>query len=86
MKSIVVCLYEYIVPVRKRNKLIQEVVISFSRFLLSYACQNWNLTKSQLFRYFLPYIPGRMVRGGFRFQDEVNGDYRYVIDHARFKI
>ena len=24
-----------------------------------------------------------MVRGGFRFQFEVNGDYRYVFDNAR---
>ena len=24
-----------------------------------------------------------MVRGGFRFRDEVNGDYRYTLDNAR---
>ena len=58
---------------------------SFVRSRLSYACQNWNLTQSQYDRLDVAYrvFLRRMVRGGFRFRDERNGDYRYVISNAR---
>ena len=58
---------------------------SFVRSRLTYACQNWNLTKLQYDRLDVTYrvFLRRMVRGGFRFRDERNGDFRYVVtnDH-----
>ena len=58
---------------------------SFVRSRLTYACQNWNLTRYQYDRLDITYriFLRRMVRGGFRFIDEVNGDYGYVINNAR---
>ena len=58
---------------------------SFVRSRLSYACQNWNLTQSQYDRLDVAYrvFLRRMVRGGFRFRDEANGDYSYIISSAR---
>ena len=58
---------------------------SFVRSRLSYACQNWNLTELQYDRLDVTYrvFLRRMVRGGFRFRDEINGDYRYVISNIQ---
>ena len=52
---------------------------------MCYACQNWNLTQSQYDRLDVAYrvFLRRMVRGSFRFQDERNGNYRYVISNLR---
>ena len=58
---------------------------SFVRSRLSYACQNWNLTELQYDRLDVTYrvFLRRMVCGGFRFRDEINGDYRYVISNIQ---
>ena len=55
---------------------------SFVRSRLTYACQNWNLTKLQYDRLDVTYrvFLRRMARGGFRFRDERNDDFRYVIN------
>ena len=58
---------------------------SFVWSRLCYACQNWNLTQSQYDRLDVAYrvFLRRIVRGSFRFQDERNGNYRYVISNLR---
>ena len=58
---------------------------SFVRSRLCYSCQNWNLTQYQYDRLDVAYrvFLRRMVRGGFRFCDESNGDFRYVINNNR---
>ena len=58
---------------------------SFVRSRLCYLCQNWNLTQHQYDRLDVAYrvFLRRMVRGGFRFFDESNGDFRYVINNDR---
>ena len=47
--------------------------------------QNWNLTQHQYDRLYMAYrvFLRRMVRGGFRFCDESNGDFRYVVNNDR---
>ncbi|XP_066935519.1 uncharacterized protein [Clytia hemisphaerica] len=56
---------------------------SFVRSRLTYSCQNWNLTSLQYDRLDVTYrmFLRRMVRGGFRYVDEVNNDFRYVISN-----
>eukprot|EP00111_Clytia_hemisphaerica_P012845 TCONS_00037761-protein len=56
---------------------------SFVRNRLTYSCQNWNLTSLQYDRLDVTYrmFLRRMVRGGFRYVDEVNHDFRYVISN-----
>ena len=59
----------------------------FVRSRLCYSCQNWNLTQHQYDRLDVAYrvFLRRMVRGGFRFRDERNGDYRLVMpDYTRY--
>lgn len=58
---------------------------SYVRSRLIYACQNWNLDANQLARLDVTYrrFLRRMIRGGFRFVDEANNDYRYVITNDR---
>ena len=58
---------------------------SYVRSRLTFACQNWNLDAKQVERLNITYrrFLRRMVRGGFRFVDETNNDYRYRINNKR---
>ena len=58
---------------------------SFVRSRLCYSCQNWNLTQHQYDRLDVAYrvFLRRMVRGGFRFCDESNSDFRHVMNNDR---
>ena len=50
-----------------------------------YTCQNWNLTSVQCDRLDIAYrlFLRKMITDGFRYVDEANHDYRYVIDNSR---
>ena len=56
----------------------------FVRSRLVYACQNWNLNQEQFDRLNVTYrkFLRRMVRGGFKFMNENENDYRYSISNA----
>ena len=58
---------------------------SFVRSRLVYACQNWNLNREQFDRLDVSYrkFLRRIVRGGFRFINEKENDFRYRIDNAQ---
>lgn len=58
---------------------------SFVRSRLTYSCQNWNLTSLQYDRLDVTYrmFLRRMIRGGFRYVDEANNDFRHVINNNR---
>jgi len=58
---------------------------SYVRSRLLFACQNWNLNSNQLERLNVTYrrFLRRMIRGGFRFVDETNNDYRYQINNKQ---
>ena len=58
---------------------------SFIRTRLVYGCQNWNVSTQQCNRIDVTYrkFLRRMVRGGFKFVDRENNDYRYIISNAR---
>uniref|UniRef100_A0A7M5UNA8 Reverse transcriptase domain-containing protein n=1 Tax=Clytia hemisphaerica TaxID=252671 RepID=A0A7M5UNA8_9CNID len=57
----------------------------FVRSRLVYACQNWNLNQEQFDRLDVAYrkFLRRMVRGGFRFVNENQNDYRFSINNAQ---
>ena len=54
---------------------------SFVRSTLTYACQNWNINTNQMDRLDATYrgFLRRMVRGGYRYINENENDYRYRI-------
>ncbi|XP_066923477.1 uncharacterized protein [Clytia hemisphaerica] len=56
---------------------------SFVRSRLMHSCQNWNLTSLQYDRLDVTYrmFLRRMIRGVFRYVDEVNNDFGYVISN-----
>ena len=58
---------------------------SFVRSTLTYACQNWNVSKTQMDRLDVTYrgFLRRMVRGGFHFVNESENDYRYRISNEQ---
>jgi len=58
---------------------------TFVRSTLTYACQNWNVNKAQMERLDVTYrgFLRRMVRGGFRFVNESENDYRYCISNEQ---
>ncbi|XP_066935323.1 uncharacterized protein [Clytia hemisphaerica] len=58
---------------------------SYVRSRLIYSCQNWNLYSSQLERLNVTYrrFLRRMIRGGFRFVNESNNDFRYQVTNKR---
>ena len=58
---------------------------SFIRSRLTYSCQNWNVNSTQLNRLDTTYrnLLRRMIRGGFKFVDEKNNDFRLAIDNER---
>ena len=57
---------------------------SYVRSRLIYSCQNWNLTSNQMDRLDAVYrmFLRRMVRGGFKYLDESNNDYRLRISNV----
>ena len=58
---------------------------SFIRSRLTYSCQNWNINSAQLNRLDATYrnFLRRMIRGGFKFVDEKNNDFRLAINNER---
>ena len=54
---------------------------SFVRSTLTHACQNWNINSNQMDRLNVTYrgFLRRMVRGGYRYINENENDYRYRI-------
>ena len=72
-------LQNFRINLRTRIKFLN----SFVRSRLTYACQNWNPTLVQLERLNVTYrkFLRRMVRGGFRFINEKENDYRLAISN-----
>ena len=69
------------VNLRTRINFLDSLV----RSRLTYACQNWNLTKNQFeilnvsYRSFLR----RMIRNGQKFVNPTENDYRFMISNER---